>query len=102
MEVGGVPLRRGQQSEWRKSSGRLVECRDSETTLQTSPGMIGNRGGGGCRYFMEWKMTSGETKRQEMTSGDIPVCRIPLLICFELIGREKRGGIPEQCQTLDI
>jgi len=29
-----------------------------------------------------------------MTSGDVPVCQIPLLICFELTGREKRGGIP--------
>ena len=39
-------------------------------------------------------MTSGETKRQEMTSGDVPVCWIPLLICFESTGRKKRGGIP--------
>jgi len=38
-------------------------------------------------------MTSGEMKRQEMTSSDVLVCRIPLLICFESTGREKRGGI---------
>jgi len=38
-------------------------------------------------------MTSRETKRQEMTSGDVPVCRIPLLICFESTGHKKRGGI---------
>jgi len=38
-------------------------------------------------------MTSGEKKRQEMTSSDVLVCRIPLLICFESTGREKCGGI---------
>ena len=45
-------------------------------------------------------MTSGETKRQEMTSGDVPVCRIPLLICFESTGREKRGGILDNVQAM--
>jgi len=44
-------------------------------------------------------MASGETKRQEMTSGDIPVCRIPLLICFESTGCDKCGGIMDKTIT---
>ena len=44
-------------------------------------------------------MASGETKRQEMTSGDILVCRIPLLIFFESTGCEKRGGITVRSTT---
>jgi len=63
--------------------------------------LIGNFVAEPCgRYFMEQKMTSGETKRQEMTSGDVLVCWIPLLICFESTGCEKRGGIAESKESV--
>jgi len=45
-------------------------------------------------------MASGEMKKQEMTSGDVLVCQIPLLICFESTGRKKRGGIPDKVEQI--
>ena len=45
-------------------------------------------------------MASGETKKQEMTSGDVLVCRIPLLICFESTGCEKRGGLLDMVEQI--
>jgi len=81
-----------------------VECREGRVATQrvaTDRKKMGeSRGGGveargrGYEPQSRWRRVTGETKRQEMTSGDVPVCRIPLLICFESTGCEKRGGIP--------
>jgi len=42
-------------------------------TMLECSGRVRSQRGGGLLRLWKWKMASEETKRREMTSGDIPV-----------------------------